>query len=203
MLQEGEFEPVGSSRTVRVDVRVLAATNRDLKRSVEKGEFREDLYYRLNVFPISIPPLRDRGDDVGLFARFFAEKFARRMGREIIPLTGDCIEKLLSYHWPGNVRELQNVMERAVITSTGPMLDLGRALPETVIRPKESAPATAGEANTVYRLEELAELERRNILKALDAARGRIYGQGGAAELLGMNPSTLRSRMKTLGIKKP
>ncbi|MCC6711801.1 MAG: sigma 54-interacting transcriptional regulator [Candidatus Dadabacteria bacterium] len=202
-LQEGEFEPVGSSRTVRVDVRVLAATNRDLRRSVEKGEFREDLYYRLNVFPIGIPPLRERRDDVGLFARFFARKFTKRMGREINPLTDDCIEKLLSYHWPGNVRELQNVIERAVITSPGGALDLGRALPETVIGPGGASLPPAKEAATVYRLDELAELERSNIRKALEAARGRIYGQGGAAELLGMNPSTLRSRMKTLGIKKP
>jgi len=203
VLQEGEFEPVGSSRTVRVDVRVLAATNRDLKRSVEKGEFREDLYYRLNVFPISIPPLRDRGGDIGLFARSFAERFAKRMGRDLAPLTDGCIEKLLSYHWPGNVRELQNVIERAVITSPGQVLDFGRALPDTVIMPRESAPEPARETSTVYKLEELAELERNNIRKALEAAQGRIYGQGGAAELLGMNPSTLRSRMKTLGIKKP
>lgn len=203
VLQEGEFEPVGSSRTVRVDVRVLAATNRDLRRSVEKGEFREDLYYRLNVFPISIPPLRDRGDDICLFARFFAERFAKRMGKDIDPFTDECMEKLSSYHWPGNVRELQNVIERAVITSSGGKLDLDRALPETVIGPGETSRPSAKEPDTVYRLEELAELERRNILKALEAAQGRIYGTGGAAELLGMNPSTLRSRMKTLGIKKP
>jgi transcriptional regulator with GAF, ATPase, and Fis domain len=203
VLQEGEFEPVGSSRTIRVDVRVLAATNRDLKRSVEKGEFREDLYYRLNVFPIGIPPLRDRGHDVGLFARYFAERFARQMGRDITPLTDNCIEKLLSYHWPGNVRELQNVIERAVITSTGRTLDLDRALPETVIGSREPSPRPAKETVSVYKHGELAELERSNIRKALEAARGRIYGQGGAAELLGMNPSTLRSRMKALGIKKP
>ncbi|HKQ33134.1 MAG TPA: sigma 54-interacting transcriptional regulator, partial [Thermodesulfobacteriota bacterium] len=124
VLQEGEFEPVGSSNTKKVDVRVLAATNRDLKKSVGKGEFREDLYYRLDVFPINLPPLRERGEDIEIFARSFAEKFARRMGREFEPLHDECIRRLMSYQWPGNVRELQNVIERAVITSHGSSLDL-------------------------------------------------------------------------------
>lgn len=205
VLQEGEFEPVGSSSTKKVDVRVLAATNRDLKKSVEKGEFREDLYYRLNVFPIKLPPLRERGDDIPLFASAFAEKFAKRMGREFEPLTEACIRRLKSYSWPGNVRELQNIIERAVITSQGSRLNLDRALP-----PETSAPAAtngagstqARPAECIFTLEEMISFERENILRALGSARGRIYGDGGAATLLGMNPSTLRSRMKALGIKK-
>jgi len=205
VLQEGEFEPVGSSSTKKVDVRVLAATNRDLKKCVEKSEFREDLYYRLNVFPIMIPPLRERGDDIPLFASAFAEKFAKRMGREFEPLTEECIRRLKSYSWPGNVRELQNVIERAVITSQGNRLNLDRALPET------SAPAAASSgagsaqarpAESIFTLEEMISFERENILRALGSARGRIHGGDGAAILLCMNPSTLRSRMKALGIKK-
>ncbi|MEW6144462.1 MAG: sigma 54-interacting transcriptional regulator [Thermodesulfobacteriota bacterium] len=204
VLQEGEFEPVGSSSTKKVDVRVLAATNRDLKKSVGKGEFREDLYYRLNVFPINLPPLRERGEDVGLFAQAFAEKFARRMGREFEPLTDECIRRLMSYSWPGNVRELQNVIERAVITSRGNRLDLDRALPEMSPPAAQNGgnPGEAGTGAPVLTLDEMKSMERENILKALVTAHGRIYGEGGAASLLGMNPSTLRSRMKALGIKK-
>jgi PAS domain S-box-containing protein len=117
VLQEGEFEPVGSSQTRKIDVRVIAATNRDLERSVVEGKFREDLYYRLNVFPLQVPPLRERRDDIGTLAAAFAQKFAKRMGRSLEPLSGDCLRRLLAYGWPGNVRELQNIIERAVITS--------------------------------------------------------------------------------------
>ena len=204
VLQEGEFEPVGSSSTKKVDVRVLAATNRDLKKSVEKGEFREDLYYRLNVFPIKLPPLRDRSGDIELFARSFADKFAKRMGREFHPLNDDCIRLLKSYSWPGNVRELQNVIERAVITSQGSRLDLHRSFPETSAQTasKAAGPAESAPAGSILTLEEMKSFERENILRALASACGRIYGDGGAATLLGMNPSTLRSRMKALGIKR-
>ena len=204
VLQEGEFEPVGSSDTKKVNVRVLAATNRDLKSSVAKGEFREDLYYRLNVFPINLPPLRERTDDIGHFAKSFAEKFSKRMGRTLEPLTDECIGRLKSYSWPGNVRELQNVIERAVITAQGSRLNLDRALPESsgpvtllATKQEKSEPGSC-----VLTMGELAELERENILKALSAAGGKIYGDSGAASLLGINPSTLRSRMKALGIKK-
>ena len=204
VLQEGEFEPVGSSSTKKVDVRVLAATNRDLKKSVENGEFREDLYYRLNVFPIMLPPLRDRSGDIELFARSFADKFAKRMGREFHPLNDDCIRLLKSYPWPGNVRELQNVIERAVITSQGSRLDLHRSFPETSAQPasKAAGPAETAPAGSILTLEEMKSFERENLLRALASACGRIYGDGGAASLLGMNPSTLRSRMKALGIKR-
>ena len=132
VLQEGEFEPVGSSQTRKVDVRVLAATNRDLQRAIGEGKFREDLYYRLNVFPIELPPLRERRGDIGALAAAFAEKFAKSMGRSIEPLSADCIRRLEAYRWPGNVRELQNIIERAVITARDGKLNLDRALPESV-----------------------------------------------------------------------
>jgi len=203
VLQEGEFEPVGSSVTHKVDVRVLAATNRDLKKEVERGAFREDLFYRLNVFPINLPPLRAREDDIEIFARSFAEKFSKRMGRELKPLTDDCVRRLRSYAWPGNVRELQNVIERAVITAEADRLNLDRALPETdTVKSKDRPDSSGAAGGTVYKLDELVQLERSNILNALNSANWKIYGDGGAASLLGMNPSTLRSRMKSLGIKK-
>ena len=203
VLQEGEFEPVGSSRTQKVDVRVLAATNRDLKRATREGKFREDLYYRLNVFPIELPPLRDRGDDVGLLAANFARKFAQRMGRSIESLSENCIRRLQAYSWPGNVRELQNVIERAVITARDGRLNLDRALPETA---KEigAETVTAGEApRRVRTAKELEELERANLVAALEATGWRVAGETGAAQLLGMKPTTLSSRIKALGIERP
>ena len=203
VLQEGEFEPVGSSRTQKVDVRVLAATNRDLKQATREGKFREDLYYRLNVFPIELPPLRDRGDDVGLLAANFAGKFAQRMGRSIESLSENCIRRLQAYSWPGNVRELQNVIERAVITARDGRLNLDRALPETA---KEigAETVTAGEApRRVRTAKELEELERANLVAALEATGWRVAGETGAAQLLGMKPTTLSSRIKALGIERP
>ena len=130
VLQEGEFEPVGSSQTRKVDLRVIAATNRDLKKAVEKGGFRDDLYYRLNVFPITVPPLRKRKDDIPVLASAFATRFAARMGRAINPLSDASVRRLKAYHWPGNVRELENIIERAVITSQDGNINLDRALPE-------------------------------------------------------------------------
>src|SRR6516164_827240 len=160
VLQEGEFEPVGSSQTIKVDVRVLAATNRDLDKSVREGKFREDLYYRLNVFPIELPPLRARRDDIGLLAAAFAQKFAQRMGRGLEPLSKDCVRRLQAYSWPGNVRELQNIIERGVITSRDGQLNLDRALPESV---NAMAAALAADNSMVHRVrtaKELEELER-------------------------------------------
>jgi PAS domain S-box-containing protein len=204
VLQEGEFEPVGSSRTRKVDVRVVAATNRDLKREVEEGKFREDLYYRLNVFPIQIPPLRERGEDVALLAAAFAARFAKRLGRRIEPLTPECLRRLRAYHWPGNVRELENVIERAVITAIDGRLNLTRALPEPgkVAGPQE-ARESADTAPHIRTVRELEELERENLVRALTASQWRVAGDNGAAQLLGMKPSTLSSRMKALGIKRP
>jgi PAS domain S-box-containing protein len=202
VLQEGEFEPVGSSRTQTVDTRVIAATNRDLKQATREGKFREDLYYRLNVFPIELPPLRERGDDIGLLAASFAKKFAQRMGRSIGSLSEDCIRRLKAYSWPGNVRELQNVIERAVITARDGRLNLDRALPE-IAGEMIAAVALAAEApKRVRTVKELEELERANLLAALEATGWRVAGEHGAAQLLDMKPTTLSSRMKALGIER-
>ncbi|MEW6248670.1 MAG: sigma 54-interacting transcriptional regulator [Nitrospirota bacterium] len=204
VLQEGEFEPVGSSQTRKVNVRVVAATNRDLQRAVQAGAFREDLYYRLNVFPIHVPPLRDRREDIPLLASAFAQQFAQNMGRKIEPLTSECIRRLQAYSWPGNVRELQNVIERAVITARDGRLNLDRALPETD-RGDSSEPVSPAEEATprVRTAQEMETLERENLIRALESAGWRVAGENGAARLLGMNPSTLSSRMKALGIKRP
>jgi PAS domain S-box-containing protein len=201
VLQEGEFEPVGSSRTQRVDARVIAATNRDLKQATREGKFREDLYYRLNVFPIELPPLRDRGDDIGLLAENFARRSAQRMGRAIEPLSEDCIRRLKSYGWPGNVRELQNVIERAVITCRDGRLNLERALPESgKVNATESVSPDSNKR--VHTAKELEALERTNMIAALEATSWRVSGDGGAAQLLGIKPTTLSSRMKALGIER-
>ncbi|WNM62105.1 sigma-54 interaction domain-containing protein [Candidatus Nitrospira neomarina] len=201
VLQEGEFEPVGSSHTKKVKVRVLAATNRDLQKEVQEGKFREDLYYRLNVFPIHLPPLRARGEDVVLLAASFVQHFAQRMGRTVAPLSPDALECLRAYHWPGNVRELQNVIERAVITAQNGQLNLDRALPEV----KEKTPSThesvKQESPTCIRtIQEIQDFERQNILLALEQRGWKVSGEKGAAKLLGMNASTLASRIRALGI---
>ncbi len=202
VLQGGEFEPVGSSKTRRVDVRVLSATNRDLVAMMKQGRFREDLYYRLCVFPIQLPPLRGRGEDVVLLAEHFAQRDARKLGRTLLPLGEDCKRRLLAYDWPGNVRELANVIERAVITAREGRLNLERSLPEPAGVVPESD-AYAGEPPRIRTVQELEDLERANLRHALEAARWKIAGAGGAAELLGMKPSTLSSRMKALGIQRP
>jgi len=204
VLQEGEFEPVGSSHTKKVDVRIIAATNRDLEDSIKNGEFREDLFYRLNVFPINIPPLRNRRDDIAVLASAFADRFAKKMGRELKPLTEQCLRRLKSYDWPGNVRELENIIERAVITSQDDRLNIDRALPGTVVIAEPCAaigqPETEQRVRTV---QELQELERANIILALEASNWRVAGDKGAAKLLDLNPSTLNSRMRALNITRP
>ena len=211
VLQEGTFEPVGSSRTRRVDVRVLSATNRDLGRAAAEGRFREDLYYRLNVFPIRLPPLRERGDDVVLIAESFARTLAGKLGRPPAALTAQDVEALRAYSWPGNVRELRNVIERALITARDGRLRLSGIVPAGAAGPGGAAPAPAGwEApspapaakDAVLTVEDLKELERSNILRALETAGWRVGGDDGAARLLGTKPSTLRSRMAALGIEK-
>jgi transcriptional regulator with GAF, ATPase, and Fis domain len=202
VLQEGEFEPVGSSRTRKVDVRVIAATNRDLYKATSEGRFREDLYYRLAVFPVSLPPLRERGDDVIILADELARQFARRMGRRVEPLTPDMATRLKVYAWPGNVRELQNVVERAVITAREGRLNLERALPVSGPDAAASLAADVGAA-PVLTAEDLARIERENIVRALDRTEWRIAGDAGAARLLGVAPSTLSSRMKALGVRRP
>jgi transcriptional regulator with GAF, ATPase, and Fis domain len=202
VLQEGEFEPVGSSQTRKVDVRVVAATNRDLGQAIRDGKFREDLFYRLNVFPIRLPALRERPDDIAPLASVFARRFAQRMGRVVDPLSGDCLARLKAYTWPGNVRELQNVIERAVITARDGRLDLDRALPEGADAPA-AAPSSGEESPTRVRTaKELEALERSNIIAALESSDWKVAGDNGAAQLLGMKPTTLSSRMKALGIER-
>jgi PAS domain S-box-containing protein len=200
VLPEGEFEPVGSSQTRKVDVRVIAATNQNLAHQIDERRFREDLYYRLNVFPIHVPPLRERGDDVALLATQFVEMLASRMGREVRPISEADIERLKAHEWPGNVRELQNVVERALIVSRGSGLNLAGALSGEA-RTAPPHPAST-ETPPIRTVQELKELERSNIVRALEAAGGRVSGEEGAARMLGMNPSTLSSRMRALGIKR-
>ena len=199
VLQEGEFEPLGSPRTCKVDVRVVAATNRDLGAMVREGEFREDLFYRLNVFPLPVPPLREREGDLALLARSFIERFARRMGRRLEPLHPDDLKRLQDYHWPGNVRELQNVIERAVILSPDSRLDLERAMPVATAPKLPSVLPAAGDTR-ILSVREFESLERVNIERALAACQGRVSGENGAARRLGLAASTLSSRIKALGI---
>jgi PAS domain S-box-containing protein len=200
VLQEGEFEPVGSSRTRKVDVRVVAATNRDLFKLTSEGRFREDLYYRLSVFPITLPALRERGDDVVLLAEDFARQFAFRMGRRLSPLTPAMAARLRAYPWPGNVRELQNVIERAVITARDGVLNLERALPPSwAPDPPVAGPGAEG---SVLTADDLARIERDNLRRALEQTGWQVAGENGAARMLGMAPSTLASRMKALGLRK-
>ena len=196
VLQEGEFEPVGSSRSRKVDVRVIAATNRDLAKESVEGRFRQDLYYRLNVFPLRVPPLRERDEDVGLLAESFARELALKIGRPVaLPLSADCIRQLRSYDWPGNVRELHNLMERAVIRSRDGRLRLELS----PLAPADSAAAPQSVLSAV----DLRELERLNLLRALENCAWRIAGPSGAAALLGVPPATLTSRMKALNVSRP
>ncbi len=187
VLQEREFERLGSSRTIRTDARLVAATNRDLAAMVEERQFRADLYYRLDVFPITIPPLRDRREDIPLLVRYFVQQYARRMSRRITTIPSESMQALTRYQWPGNIRELQNFIERAVIVSTGPAL-------QAPIRELKRGGAVAGEVQT------LAAAEREAILRALRDSNGRVGGDTGAAAKLGMKRTTLQARMRKLGI---
>ncbi|MFO0585460.1 MAG: sigma 54-interacting transcriptional regulator [Anaeromyxobacter sp.] len=203
VLQEGEFEPVGGTRTRKVDVRVVAATNRDLAREVREGRFREDLYFRLSVFPLRLPPLRERGDDVVLLARALTEQLSRALGKRVAPPGPADAAALRSYGWPGNVRELRNVLERAIITSTDGRLHLERALPAPASGSPAATAAPTPAPGELLTERGLRELERRNTLAVLERCGWRVAGEGGAAELLGVSPSTLKSRMKALAIARP
>src|SRR5215813_4347238 len=202
VLQEGEFEPVGSSQTRKVDVRVIAATNRDLSAEITAGRFREDLYYRLHVFPVSVPALRDRGADVEILAESFLRCTCKRMGKSQLEFSPDCLRRLRSYHWPGNVRELENIIDRAVIIARDGRLDLREVLPLQnlhVSRPK----ASANSPTTLHTKEDLRQLEKASLVRALETSHWKVAGLNGAASKLGLPPSTLASRMKALGIRRP
>jgi len=189
VLQRGEFERVGSTTTLHVDVRVIASTNRRLDEEATNGLFRADLYYRLSVFPIELPPLRERRGDVPLLVWYFIEKLQRKLGRKIVDVPVRAMEALTAYSWPGNVRELENVIERALILSSGPVL----AMEEGFARVVSEGDMPASDRT-------LAQVERAHILRVLDECKGRIKGRDGAAACLGLPPSTLWSRMKKLGI---
>ena len=200
VLQEGEFEPIGSSQTKKVDCRVIAASNRDLKKMIREGEFRADLYYRLNVFPITIPPLRERAGDIGLLAKTFAERYSQQLGRPIQSLSEEEIACLESYRWPGNIRELQNIIERAIITARDGKINLP-ALISGSDTCSEVEPFEAGQK--VLTADELQQQERKNMIRALEATDWKVAGENGAARLLDIPPSTFSSRMKALEIERP
>ncbi len=190
VIEDGEFERLGSSSTKKVDVRIIAATNRDLQAEVQKGAFRKDLWYRLNVFPITMPPLRDRLDDIPLLVNFYIDRISRRMGKVIKMVPARVMEALQQYHWPGNVRELENVLERAVINSSGPKLRLVDELKKPhkdVTKPEQT----------------LKNVERSYIIRVLEEVQWKVSGKNSASEILGLDRSTLRARMRKLNIRKP
>jgi len=205
VLQEQEFEPVGSSTTRRVDVRVITATNRHLSEAVAAGRFRADLFYRLNVFPLEVPPLRERLADVPQLAAFFLARYAKKFGKRVETVSETSMRRLMHYGWPGNVRELQNVIERAVVLAAGPVLDVDPEL--TASRPASPAPVAAPAVAPVEDVEGLPAMleavERTRITAALEQSGGVIDGARGAARRLKMHPNTLRSRIEKLGIKRP
>jgi formate hydrogenlyase transcriptional activator len=192
VLQEQEFERVGSGHSQQVDVRLVAATNRDLEDEVSAGRFRRDLFYRLNVFPVRIPPLRERASDIPLLVKHFLAQLQRKLAKPLQGVTEDSMRRLQAYPWPGNIRELQNVLERACVMAASPIVDIDDALPVAII----------ADRTPIHRsVATLDENERAHIRRALAATNGRIHGPRGAATILDINPSTLRSRMEKLGIE--
>lgn len=194
VLQEQEFERVGGVQTLRIDVRIIAATNRDLRTAVQQNIFRSDLYYRLAVFPVAMPPLRKREGDIPLLAEHFLHKIARKLGKSFTGFTSAALAKLGHHAWPGNIRELHNVLERAAILSPGPMIDIDQTVDMTL---------DSGDEHTLPRPSTLEEVERNHIRQVLVDTHWVIEGHRGAATLLGLNPSTLRHRMRKLNIRKP
>jgi transcriptional regulator with GAF, ATPase, and Fis domain len=190
VIQHSEFERLGSSQTVKVDVRIIATTNRNLEEEVRQGRFRQDLFYRLNVFPITVPPLRLRKDDIPLMVQAFMERYSRKLGKQITKIKDETIKMLQNYPWPGNVRELESIIERAVILCSGPVLQLADKL-------EISSPAISSAMRT------LEDTERSQIIKILTETNWRIEGKDGAATILGIHPSTLRARLHKLKIVRP
>ena len=193
VLQEREFERLGSTRTIRTDARLIAATNRDLLEMVQEQEFRSDLFYRLNVFPIRVPALRERVADIPLLVRHFVKYFANRMNKVVDTILSEAMNALVEYPWPGNIRELQNFIERSIILTSGPVLRV----------PLHDLPKRITSTSTKSDFKTIADTERDLILETLKKTKWVIAGRNGAAERLGMNRSTLRFRMDKLGINKP
>jgi len=193
-LQEREIERVGGNATIKVNVRVIAATNRDLEKEMQEGRFRKDLYYRLNIFPIELPPLRDRKEDIPLLAIYFIQRFAKKAGKDILTLTARALQELVQYKWPGNIRELEHLIERSVLVAPGDTIK------QVHLPAAQQQQAVIAESEFVIKT--IDEHERDVILKTLSYCSGRIGGSGGAAMLLGLPTSTLNSRMKRLGIRK-
>ena len=189
VLQDGEFERVGSSKPVKVDVRVIAATNRNLSAAIKEGAFRQDLFYRLNVFPLDMPPLRERKTDIPLLANFFMNKFGKKMGKDIKGVSKATLERMESYSWPGNVRELQNVIERPVVTASSSTIEIDDSI-------------LGADSTSHADVEALQQVERAHIIRVLKQTKWVVHGQAGAAAILRINPSTLRFRMEKLGIKR-
>jgi formate hydrogenlyase transcriptional activator len=203
VLQEQEFEPVGSSRTVRVNVRIIAATNRNLEEAIKAGRFRSDLFYRLNVFPLYVPPLRERLSDIPQLVAFFLERFSKKFGKSVEAVSRSTMSLLESYAWPGNIRELQNLIERGVVLCQGPVLTLDPSLLPTgnEVSPRTVTSAPIAHPMTAKGSSSLEEVERQHIRAVLQQTGGVVEGHKGAATILNLHPNTLRSRMKKLGIK--
>lgn len=193
-LQEKEIERVGGRKTIKVDVRIVAATNRDLEKEVAEGRFRSDLYYRLNIFPISLPALRDRREDIPLLAGYFIRRFAKKAGRQITTLSNRALQDMVSYNWPGNIRELEHLIERSVLLSSGDTIKQVH-LPSS----KQIAQTTGPDEVSLRTID---ENERDHILKILKYCGGKLSGEGGAAQILGVPAGTLYSKMKRLDIKR-
>ena len=191
VLQSHTFERVGGRKTIHSDFRLVAATNRNLVELVKNGEFRSDLYYRLNVFCILVPPLRERKEDIPVLAEFFLEKYAKNLGKSFKGISQKDMEKLINYSWPGNVRELENVIERGSILNSGPSFNL----PELMVKQNDSTITFKGQS--------LREVEKRQIISTLQTTGWKVYGKGGAAEILEINHNTLYSKIKKYGIKRP
>lgn len=194
-LQEREIERVGGSHTIKVNVRVIAATNRDLEKEMAEGRFRQDLYYRLNIFPISVPPLRDRKEDIPALAAYFIDRYARKAGRAIHSVSNEVVQQLVEYSWPGNIRELEHLIERSVLLTPADMI---RAIDLPAMAPHTLGPSAKEEV----KLMTIAENERAHILAVLKVCQGRITGEKGAAKILGIPPTTLNSKMKRLHIRR-